>query len=130
MKVIVAGSRNFEDYALLSEELDKITGITEIISGGARGADSLGELYASQKGIPLSIYKADWETYGKSAGYRRNVTMASVGDMLVAFWDGESKGTKHMIDIASSKGLDVVIVLKGNENASKVSAANEWAPST
>ncbi len=100
MKVIIAGSRNFKDYDLLKEIVDIYKDrITMIISGCAQGADILGERYAVENKIPVWKFPADWNKYGKSAGYKRNELMAEKGDMLFAFWNGKSKGTKHMIDI-------------------------------
>jgi len=110
MKVIVAGSRGFNDYELLKKKLDHVLSkrsVVEIISGTARGVDQLGERYAKEKDFPCSRYPADWNTHGKSAGYLRNVQMADIADALVAFWDEHSPGTKHMIDIAKRKGLVV-----------------------
>lgn len=111
MKTIIAGSRNFNDYDLLEAVLLKHSDITEIISGCARGADSLGEKFALEHSIPIKKFPADWNTYGKSAGYRRNEQMAYYGDRLIAFWDGQSKGTKHMIDLARKVGLEVEVAL-------------------
>lgn len=113
MKVIIAGSRGFDDYELLSEfcnyYLQNQTHI-EIVSGTAKGADSLGEKYAEENNYKLSKFPAKWDLYGKSAGYKRNEEMAIYGDCLIAFWDGESKGTKHMIDLAKKYGLRVRVV--------------------
>ena len=72
---------------------------TEIVSGGARGVDRLGEQWGKQHNIPVFIMQAQWDKYGRSAGYRRNEQMAQYADTLVAIWDGHSVGTKHMIDI-------------------------------
>lgn len=115
MRLIIAGSRTFDDYRLLCTICDRITtnsphGTVEIISGGAKGADSLGERYAIEKGFGLRIFPADWERHGKSAGYIRNIEMAEYGDTLAAFWDGCSKGTEHMIRHAKEKGLTVHII--------------------
>lgn len=111
MKVIVAGGRDFNQPELMWDTLSEIEGITEIVCGKARGADTGGEIYAKINKIPVAEFPAQWDKYGKSAGYRRNVKMAEYADMLVAFWDGKSKGTKHMIDIATAKGLDVKVVM-------------------
>ena len=104
--VIICGSREFQDYNLLKEKCDyylskRISSGQKVvvISGGARGADSLGERYAKERGLECKVFPADWDRYGKSAGYRRNVVMSENADSLIAFWNGESKGTKHMIDI-------------------------------
>ena len=112
-KVVLAGGRDFNDYDLLKLKLDFLlqnkTDV-EIVSGAARGADSLGERYAKEKGYSIHTKPADWDNYGKSAGYRRNAEMAQYGDALVAFWDGKSKGTKHMIDLAEKHGLLIKVV--------------------
>ena len=73
----------------------------------ARGADRLGERYAKEHGYKVIYMPADWDLYGKSAGFKRNVQMAEYADALVAFWDGVSFGTKHMIETAQKMGLDV-----------------------
>jgi hypothetical protein len=112
MKVIIAGSRGFNDYELLKKFCDYIIGEpnedVEIVSGKAKGADTLGERYAIEKGFDIKEFPADWSA-GKSAGYLRNGQMADYADMLIAFHDGESKGTKHMIDLANEKELNVVV---------------------
>jgi hypothetical protein len=112
-KVIVAGSRDFNDYELLKSTLDKLL-VNQIdiiiVSGTARGADKLGERYAADKGYSISSHPADWDKYGKSAGYIRNEEMAKEADGLVAFWDGKSRGTKHMIDLAHKYNLKVKVI--------------------
>lgn len=112
MRVIVAGGRDFDNKSLLSYVLGLRLSPknTVIISGGAKGADKWGEAYAKKHGIPVEVYPADWKRFGKSAGYRRNTDMALVATHLIAFWDGKSRGTRHMIDIATSKGLNVEVV--------------------
>ena len=119
MRVIIAGSRGFADYAFLRQKMDYLLsetpgGIT-IVSGGARGADSMGERYAGERGYEVARYPAEWEKYGKSAGYRRNAVMAANADALVAFWDGKSPGTRHMINLAMEKGLKIRLVLFGGD---------------
>ena len=112
MKVIIAGGRNFNDYKLLRKFCDKVLSKQtkiEIISGTAKGADKLGEKYANEKEFPITQFPANWNRYGKSAGYKRNMEMAEYADALIAFWDGKSKGTKHMIDIAKANNLKVRI---------------------
>lgn len=82
----------------------------EIVSGAARGADALGERYAAERGLAVKQFPADWDRYGRSAGYRRNAEMAEYADAAVVFWDGKSKGSKHMINLAKEKGLPVRVV--------------------
>lgn len=116
-RLIVAGGRDFACYASLSLVLNTFYATLladgkqlEVVCGGARGADSLGERWAMQFGVPIVRMPADWNAHGKSAGYKRNAQMAEVGHELVAFWDGKSKGTGHMIDIARAKGLPITVV--------------------
>lgn len=112
-KLIVAGSRGFNDYKLLKNKLDfflkKQTNIS-IISGTAKGADKLGERYAREKDYDLIQLPAEWDKYGKKAGYLRNVEMANIADAVVLFWDGKSNGTKHMLDIAKEKELMIRVI--------------------
>ena len=111
MKVIIAGGRDFDDYEKLRTYCDHIledqTDI-EIVSGTAKGADQMGERYAKEKGYPVKRFPADWSK-GKSAGYIRNEEMAKYADALIAFWNGMSKGTEHMINLAKQYGLKIRI---------------------
>lgn len=126
LRVIIAGGREFNDLPLLRNKcveiirevmkednsIDKV----RIVSGTARGADRLGEQYAQIMHYDVSKFPAAWDIYGKSAGYRRNAEMAKFASeegnigVLIAFWDGKSRGTKHMIDLAKRYSLDVHIV--------------------
>ncbi len=111
MKLIIAGSRDFNDYQYLVDTIAELDmPICQIISGTARGADQLGERYGREHGIEIVRMPANWDLYGKSAGYRRNEEMAKVATDLLAFWDGESRGTKHMIDLGNRAQLNVVVV--------------------
>lgn len=117
IKVIIAGTRDFNDYAFLKKNVDYfLQGINpnneeiEIVSGNARGADKLGERYAKEHNLPVKLFPANWDKYGKQAGYLRNQEMANYADVLIAFWDEKSKGTKHMIDIAKKQDLTVIVV--------------------
>ena len=117
IKVIIAGTRDFNDYAFLKKNVDYfLQGINpnneeiEIVSGNARGADKLGERYAKEHNLPVKLFPANWDKYGKQAGYLRNQEMANYADVLIAFWDEKSKGTKHMIDIAKKQSLTVIVV--------------------
>jgi hypothetical protein len=103
IRLAVVGSRTFDDYGYMKEVLEWFD-IKEIISGGAGGADKLAERYAAEKGIPIRIFKAEWDKYGRAAGYKRNVQIVEAADEVVAFWDGKSKGTKHDIDLAEKMG--------------------------
>lgn len=113
VKIIIAGGRDFRNYSLLSATLNEIIKDpkeTIIVSGGANGADTLGEAYAKENNIDLMIFPADWDTYGRSAGYIRNAEMAKFSDILIAFWDQESSGTKHMIQLAKTNGIKGKVV--------------------
>lgn len=113
MKVIIAGSRSFNNYPFLHRKCAHLIGDRKevtIISGTARGADVLGERFAKLRGYKIEQHPADWGKFGKSAGYVRNEKMARVSDCLIAFWDGKSRGTRHMIDLAKKHGLKVRVV--------------------
>lgn len=110
-KWIVAGSRTFQNYQLLCKELDKIKEqIDEIVCGEARGADTLGRTYAYNNDILIKSYPADWERYGKSAGFVRNEEMAAYADKAIIFWDGKSVGSKDMINKMEKLGKEVRII--------------------
>jgi hypothetical protein len=113
MKVIIAGSRTFNDYSLLCDVCNHMLqnqNEIEIVSGGANGADKLGEKYANEKGYIIKQFIPNWEKWGKSAGYIRNQEMAEYADALIAFHCNESRGTKHMIDLANKYALKVKVV--------------------
>jgi hypothetical protein len=110
MKIAVIGSRSFTDYELLKKTLNEITGITKVISGGAKGADSLAEQWAKEKQIETVIYKPDWAKYGRGAGVVRNRLIIEDCDLCIAFWDGESKGTKSSIDHCKKLNKKLTIV--------------------
>lgn len=114
-RVIVAGGRHFNNYALLERKLDAVFLNSNpeeiaIVSGCCRGADKMGERYARERGMHLIQVPAMWEAGGKRAGPIRNALMAEVATHLVAFWDGQSPGTKSMIDIARERGLPVRVI--------------------
>lgn len=114
-RIIIAGGRKFKDYELLCSKMAAFTENVnpediEIVSGVARGADQLGERWAAEGVIPVKHFPADWGQYGKSAGYKRNEDMARYATHLVAFWDGKSRGTEHMIQLAEKVGLEVRVV--------------------
>lgn len=127
MRLGVVGSRTFTDYDLLVDELDKIVmfcPIEVIISGGASGADSLAQRYAKEFGIKLVVYLAKWNnlsepcitktgphgTYNALAGMNRNTKIVEASDMIVAFWDGRSRGTLDTIKKAKEMGKDLKVV--------------------
>lgn len=128
-KVIIAGGRKFNDYARLKSYCKHVLrnkSNIEVVSGGAKGADSLGEDFAIEHKLGLKTFPAPWTDiegkpareigkradgtkYWKKAGPARNIQMADYADALIAFWDGKSTGTKHMIDTAKKKGLKVAV---------------------
>lgn len=116
MKLIIAGSRGLnislrqvdEHVKLFEEELDRR--VTEVFSGLARGPDLAGHAWATRKGIVVREYAADWEKYGKRAGIIRNQMMGNSADALLAFYDGESRGTKHMLEYMYSFPKPVMLV--------------------
>lgn len=115
MLVGIVGSRNFNNFNIVADFLDGYFGEdlpSRIVSGGAKGADSLAEKYAELKGIPTLIFKPNWKKFGKSAGYLRNIDIVKNSDLIIAFWDGESKGTKHTINLAKKKNKPYIIVGK------------------
>jgi hypothetical protein len=83
--------------------------INEVVSGGARGVDLYGEWWAEEHSIPVKRFPADWDRHGKGAGYIRNEQMAAYADALVAVWDGQSKGTAHMIKTMEALGKPVFV---------------------
>lgn len=113
IKVVIAGSRNFNDYERLKKRCDQIlkdnNGVV-VVSGCAKGADTLGEMYAKEKGYNLRKFPADWDRWGKSAGYRRNEQMAEYADAVIVFWDGQSLGTKHMIDLTRKHNKSLIVI--------------------
>ncbi len=111
MKLIIAGSRSFTDYQRLCQVLapDRHR-ITQVITGGARGADRLGYRWAWKHAIRHQLFHADWERFGKSAGVRRNHQMAQAGDVLVAFHVNNSPGTAHMIACMRALGKPAVVI--------------------
>ena len=112
-RLVVAGSRDFNDYSLLSAELDKLlagkTNIT-IVSGTARGADRLGERYAAEHNLRIERFPAEWEKYHKGAGPIRNMKMVQSADAVIVFWDNESSGTKNIIECARKEDIPYRIV--------------------
>ena len=113
MILIIAGGRDFTDYELVKEKVDFYLQNVDkrdviIVSGCARGADSLGERYAHENAMELWKFPADWDKHGKAAGHIRNAEMAEVATHLIAFPGG--RGTKNMIETAKKKGLTVRVV--------------------
>jgi len=140
MSLAIVGSRTFDDYELLKQTIDRfIDGSLEkpttqvkgpmnkfvlrtkkkktrrntihtIVSGGAQGADQLGEQYAKEKELKAVILKPDWKQYGKAAGFIRNKDIVAAADYVIAFWDGQSKGTLNSINHAKKMKKELFII--------------------
>ena len=114
MKIAIIGSREFNDYSLLEETMTELSTTnfppTHIVSGGAKGADTLGEKWANENNIETIIFLPDWSKYGKQAGFIRNVDIIKNSDFIVAFWDGESKGTLHSINLTEKQNKPIKII--------------------
>jgi predicted Rossmann fold nucleotide-binding protein DprA/Smf involved in DNA uptake len=122
MKIAIVGSRDFNDYEFLLKKMEEVVNsnmllftyegefpMFSVVSGGARGADTLAERFALEHGVPIEIFYPDWNHNPKSAGILRNLRIIDASDIIVAFWDGKSTGTKHTIDTASKLGKDVYV---------------------
>ena len=115
-RIVVAGCRNYSNYAQAREFiLDCINSFETdenliFISGGCRGADALGERFATEFGYKTERYIAEWEKYGRAAGPERNHKMAEIGDLVICFWDGKSKGTKSMINCSEKLDKEIRIL--------------------
>jgi len=111
-KVAIIGSRTFDDYEqvklVLAEYVDQIE---LVVSGGAKGADTLAERFAKDYSIPTQIFRADWNRYGKAAGHIRNKDIVNASDVVFAFWDGKSKGTEGAMKLARAAKKKVVLIL-------------------
>lgn len=105
LKIGVVGSRGFNDYKLMKDTLDEYKDkVFLIVSGGARGADSLAEKWADENNIKTLIHKPDWDRYGKIAGFLRNTDIVADSDIIIGFWDGMSAGTENSINMAKKEG--------------------------
>lgn len=106
MKVAVIGSRGLHvDH--LEDYLPK--GVTEIVSGGARGIDACAKDYALRHGLKLTEFLPEYEKYGRGAPLRRNITIIEYADFVLAFWDGKSRGTKYVIDNCKKRNIPVAM---------------------
>lgn len=110
MKIIIAGSRILTDYSIVCRAVENSGfDISMVISGGSRGVDTLGEQWARQHKISLERFTANWERYGNRAGNLRNREMAVYADGLLAIWNGQSRGTKDMIDVMFERKKPIFI---------------------
>jgi hypothetical protein len=122
MILAIIGSRGFKDKELLDSILTPRKDlIKKVISGGANGADKLGEQWAIENKIETEIFYPDWNKYGKKAGFIRNEDIIKNSTHVIAFWDGESKGTKHSIGLSKKleKKLKIVLFKKPDTGATE-----------
>jgi hypothetical protein len=129
MKTIVAGSRSITEYEVVARAIDLAPWpITEVVSGKAPGVDRLGERWAFENFVPVKLFPAHWgsgTTYNRRAGFLRNEEMAEYAEALVAVWDQQSSGTRHMIKIAVARKLRVLVVSVKGEILFKTEDAPE-----
>ena len=119
-KIVVAGSRGFNNYETAKEfiitclEKENLTEPISFLSGGCRGSDLLGDRYAKEYGYPVEVYPAEWNRYGRGAGPIRNERMAEEADIIICFWDGNSKGTGTLLEYARRYNKTVYLKLIDN----------------
>ena len=113
MNIGIVGSRTFTDYQRLKELCDDILTPGDIIvSGGAKGADALGARYADENNLEKLIFKPDWAKHGRGAGFVRNKTIVENSELLIACWDGKSRGTSDSINHAKKKGIEILYIME------------------
>jgi len=122
MKLAIVGSRGFSDYRRLLTMVEEylcdyehfkdcyVPRFNEVISGGAAGADTMGEQIATHFGVKLTVFKPDWDKHGKAAGFIRNEDIISNSDFVLACWDGQSKGTANSLSIAKRLKKPTLII--------------------
>ena len=119
MNVAIIGGREFKNYIKMKKYIEdnlNVSQIDNIVSGGAKGADSLGRRFAEEHNIHMIMHLPDWDRYGKSAGFKRNPLIVADADTVIAFWDGKSKGTKDTITLAREAGKFVQVVIYTDAN--------------
>lgn len=115
-KIAIIGSRSFADYERVESVLRPWLP-AHIISGGAKGADALAERLAREHELPITVLKPDWKQYGRGAGPKRNRDIVDSADLVIAFWDGKSRGTRSALDYARSKRKTVLVEMIGTKHA-------------
>jgi hypothetical protein len=110
MKIAIVGSRDYHDPSAVQACVSSLPPDTIVVSGGARGVDSWAERAARARGLAVEIHPANWDAYGKRAGFVRNYEIIKSADRVVAFWDGRSKGTAHSIRVARELGKELEII--------------------
>ena len=113
-KVVIGGCREYADYAFFKLRLDEIlkdlSGEITIISGHCSGVDRMGERYAEEKGFRVKIFLPEWDKYGRAAGPMRNKEMVACADLIIAFWNGRSKGTSSLIQYAKIRKKELIVI--------------------
>ena len=125
MIVAIIGSRTFSDYRFFRNKCNQLLALSDqttmtIISGGARGTDRLAERYAREKAIRIKVYQAEWEILGKTAGFIRNDLMLIDCTHVIAFWDGCSHGTRHMVVKAKLMKKQIRVVIIKNQEPARI----------
>jgi len=118
-RLAIVGSRKIEDYDWVESQIllhHNIDNISYVVSGGAKGVDTIADQFAKKYYLPMLTYKPDWKNDGKSAGYIRNKLIVDSCDCLIAFWDGKSNGTKHSISLAQKNNIPHLVILVSEEN--------------
>ncbi len=109
MKLAIVGGRDFSNYTLLHQEVSKLNPF-EVVSGGAKGCDTLARNYATENKLKITEFLPDYAKYGRGAPIRRNADIVAYADVVIAFWDGKSRGTRNSIETAKAMGKEVIIV--------------------
>lgn len=116
MKLALIGSRSYNDYDVFSQVLmPYVSSITLVISGGAKGADALAKRWAIEHGLPIQEILPDWKAFGRGAGIKRNEIIVNNADAVIAFWNTQSKGTKHVIDFCLKQNKKIIVIEVKNE---------------
>lgn len=119
LKCAIVGGRDFDDYdfmkKVLDEKFDNLSFVESIVSGGAKGVDTLAERYAKEIGRPMVVFKPDYKRYGRGAALIRNTQIIEYSDVVYAFWDGRSNGTRDAINKAQKMGK-ILYVIKYNQD--------------
>jgi len=122
MKLGIIGSRNITNFKTFEPYITKIVqdeNITTLVSGGATGVDSFAEKYSVKHQLKLILYKPNWQKHGMNAGFIRNHDIIKSSDIILAIWDGSSKGTKHSINLANNYGKPIKIITVRRKNGNK-----------
>jgi hypothetical protein len=115
VRIAIVGSRDYPDLAQVRGYVSALPANTHVVSGGARGVDRAAEQAARARGLPVTVLRADWARFGRSAGFRRNALLVRAADCVIAFWDGRSRGTAGTIEMARRLGKHVEVVRPGRK---------------